>query len=144
VTIGAFAHHDHLVDKQRDLVRAWCASGNRYQAAIGRAGAGKTTSVAAASEAWLSMGSRVMGAAVKGEAARTLAGATGIERETVAWYLAHDDNGANPSPPARPSTTSTGTTNPSTQPPYLSDATTASTSVSVGGRTAQLGASTDT
>lgn len=92
----ALAHHDHLVDEQRDLVRAWCASGNRYQAAIGRAGAGKTTSVAAASEAWQSMGYRVMGAAVKGEAARTLAGATGIDCETVAWYLAYDDNGSNP------------------------------------------------
>jgi ATP-dependent exoDNAse (exonuclease V) alpha subunit len=28
---------------------------------------------------------------VKGEAARTLAAATGIETETVAWYLARDD-----------------------------------------------------
>jgi hypothetical protein len=32
-----------------------------------------------------------VGAAVKGEAARTLAAATGIECETVAWYLAHTD-----------------------------------------------------
>jgi conjugative relaxase-like TrwC/TraI family protein len=92
----ALTHHSHLVDEQRDLVRSWCASGHRYQAAIGRAGAGKTTSVAAAAEAWQAMGYRVTGAAVKGEAARTLAGATGIECETVAWYLAHDDNGANP------------------------------------------------
>jgi conjugative relaxase-like TrwC/TraI family protein len=92
----ALTHHSHLVDEQRDLVRSWCASGHRYQAAIGRAGAGKTTSVAAAAEAWQAMGYRVMGAAVKGEAARTLAGATGIECETVAWYLAHDDGGANP------------------------------------------------
>ncbi len=28
---------------------------------------------------------------MKGEAARTLASATGIECETVAWYLAHTD-----------------------------------------------------
>ena len=34
---------------------------------------------------------RVVGAAVKGEAARTLVAATGIECETVAWYLAHTD-----------------------------------------------------
>ena len=33
----------------------------------------------------------MVGTAVKGEAARTLAAATGIECETVAWYLAHDD-----------------------------------------------------
>jgi conjugative relaxase-like TrwC/TraI family protein len=92
----ALAQHEHLVGEQRDLVRAWCASGHRYQSAIGRAGAGKTTSVAAAAEAWQTMGFRVMGAAVKGEAARTLAAATGIECETVAWYLAHDDGGVNP------------------------------------------------
>lgn len=93
---AAFVNHSHLFDEQQDLVRAWCTSGHRYQAAIGRAGAGKTTSVAAAAEAWEAMGYRVMGAAVKGEAARTLAAATGIECETVAWYLAHDDGNANP------------------------------------------------
>ena len=92
----ALAHHDHLIGEQRDLVRSWCASGHRFQSAIGRAGAGKTTSVAAAAEAWQTMGYRLMGAAVKGEAARTLAAATGIECETVAWYLAHDDAGVNP------------------------------------------------
>jgi conjugative relaxase-like TrwC/TraI family protein len=92
----ALAHHHHLVDEQRDLVRWWCASGHRFQAAIGRAGAGKTTSIAAAAEAWRAMGYRVMGAAVKGEAARTLAAATGIECETVAWYLARGDGGVNP------------------------------------------------
>ncbi len=41
-------------------------------------------------------GYRVVGAAVKGEATRTLAAATGIECETVAWYLAHTDPQANP------------------------------------------------
>jgi len=38
----------------------------------------------------------VVGAAVKGEAARTLAAATGVDCETVAWYLAHDDPQALP------------------------------------------------
>ena len=71
--------------------RAWCTSGHRFQAAIGRAGAGKTTTVAACADAWQAAGYRVVGAAVKGEAARTLAAATGIDCETVAWYLAHDD-----------------------------------------------------
>jgi flagellar biosynthesis GTPase FlhF len=55
----ALDHHSHLVDEQRDLVRSWCSSGHRYQAAIGRAGAGKTTSVAAAAEAWQAMGYRL-------------------------------------------------------------------------------------
>jgi conjugative relaxase-like TrwC/TraI family protein len=83
--------HSHLTDEQRALVHAWCQSGNRFQAAIGRAGAGKTTTVAACADAWTAAGWRVLGAAVKGEAARTLAATTGIECETVAWYLAHRD-----------------------------------------------------
>ncbi len=53
--------------------------------------AGKTTTVAACADAWTAAGYRVVGAAVKGEATRTLAATTGIETETVAWYLAHND-----------------------------------------------------
>lgn len=87
----ALANHPHLTDEQRRLVTAWCQRGHRFQAAIGLAGAGKTTTVAACAEAWKAAGYRVLGAAVKGEATRTLASATGIECETVAWYLAHSD-----------------------------------------------------
>lgn len=87
----ALAQHQHLTDEQRDLVTSWCQGGHRFQTAIGRAGTGKTTTVAACAEAWRAAGYRVVGAAVKGEAARTLAAATGIECETVAWYLAHTD-----------------------------------------------------
>jgi conjugative relaxase-like TrwC/TraI family protein len=87
----ALAEHPHLTDEQRDLVTSWCQGGHRFQTAIGRAGTGKTTTVAACAEAWRAAGYRVVGAAVKGEAARTLAAATGIECETVAWYLAHTD-----------------------------------------------------
>lgn len=83
--------HPHLTGEQRQLVTEWCRRGHRFQAAIGRAGAGKTTTVAACADAWTAAGYRVVGAAVKGEATRTLAEATGIECETVAWYLAHDD-----------------------------------------------------
>src|SRR5262245_8039799 len=70
---NALERHPHLSSEQRHLVTSWCTSGHRFQAAIGRAGAGKTTSVAAAAEAWQNAGYRVIGAAVKGEAARTLA-----------------------------------------------------------------------
>ncbi|HNH39678.1 MAG TPA: MobF family relaxase, partial [Microthrixaceae bacterium] len=87
----ALAGHPHLTGEQRDLVRSWCQSGHRFQPAIGRAGTGKTTTVAACADAWRAAGYRVVGAAVKGEAARTLAAATEIECETVAWYLAHTD-----------------------------------------------------
>jgi hypothetical protein len=92
----AIARHTHLSDEQQRLVRSWCGDGRRHQAAIGRAGAGKTTTVAACADAWTAAGYRVVGTAVKGEAARTLAAATGIECETVAWYLAHDDPQALP------------------------------------------------
>jgi conjugative relaxase-like TrwC/TraI family protein len=88
---AALAAHSHLTAEQRQLVTGWCQSGHRFQAAIGRAGTGKTTTVAACAAAWTNAGCRVVGAAVKGEAARTLAAATGIECETVAWYLAHTD-----------------------------------------------------
>jgi conjugative relaxase-like TrwC/TraI family protein len=80
-----------FTDEQRDLVRAFCTSGHRIQCAIGRAGAGKTTTMAAARAAWQTAGWRIIGTAVKGEAARTLAAATGMPTETLAWYLAHDD-----------------------------------------------------
>lgn len=88
---AAVARHSHLTAEQRCLVTEWCQRGHRFQAAIGRAGAGKTTTVAACADAWSAAGYRVVGAAVKGEATRTLAAATGIECETVAWYLAHTD-----------------------------------------------------
>ena len=81
----------HLTFEQRQLVRTFCTSGHAIQCAIGRAGTGKTTTMAATAAAWETGGWRVVGAAVKGEAARTLAAATGIPTETLAWYLAHDD-----------------------------------------------------
>jgi hypothetical protein len=62
------------------------------QCAIGRAGAGKTTTMAAAAEAWRAAGFEVVGAAVKGEAARQLEVGAGIATETVAWYLARVDH----------------------------------------------------
>jgi len=88
---AALGRHPHLTDEQQRLVTEWCQRGHRYATAIGRAGAGKTTTVAACADAWRAAGYRVVGAAVKGEATRTLAAATGIECETVAWYLAHTD-----------------------------------------------------
>lgn len=81
----------HLTEEQRALVRSWCGSGSRFQCAIGRAGSGKTTTIAACVDAWEAAGLRVLGAAVKGEAARTLAAATGVRCETVAWHLIQDD-----------------------------------------------------
>src|SRR3546814_10142086 len=70
---AALDHHGHLTPEQRRLVTEWCQRGHRFQAAIGRAGAGKTTTVAACADAWTVAGHRVVGAAVKGAATRTLA-----------------------------------------------------------------------
>jgi hypothetical protein len=80
-----------LSDEQADLVRRLCTSGHHLQCAVGRAGTGKTTAMRAAAAAWTASGYRVIGAAIKGEAARALGAAAGIPTETVAWYLAHAD-----------------------------------------------------
>src|SRR3546814_10580805 len=80
-----------ISDWSSDVCSSDLQRGHRFQTAIGRAGAGKTTTIAACADAWAAAGYRVVGAAVKGEATRTLAAATGIECETVAWYLAHTD-----------------------------------------------------
>jgi hypothetical protein len=62
----ALARQPVLTDEQRDLVRVLCTSGHRIQCAVGRAGAGKTTTMAAARNAWQAAGWRVIGTAVKG------------------------------------------------------------------------------
>ena len=82
--------------EQAALVRSLCRSGHRLQGAIGRAGTGKTTAMRAAAAAWQASGLRVIGAAIKGEAARALGDAAGIPTETVAWYLAQTDPGRSP------------------------------------------------
>jgi len=94
--VSALDGHPTLTGEQRDLVGSFCASGYRVQCAVGRAGAGKTTTMRAAAAAWNARGYRVVGAAVKGEATRHLAEGAGIEAETVAWYLARRRSDAVP------------------------------------------------
>ena len=79
--------YGELSDEQEDMVRAWCGSGHRIQSAIGRPGTGKTHTCAAAAAVWSSAGFRVIGAAVKGEAARLLGKEARIDSETVAKRL---------------------------------------------------------
>ncbi|HKC83786.1 MAG TPA: AAA family ATPase, partial [bacterium] len=78
------------------MVRAFCASGHRVQCAVGRAGAGKTTTMRAAVAAWTAAGYRVLGTAVKGEAARHLGNEAEVAAETLAWHLAHVDPETSP------------------------------------------------
>jgi ATP-dependent exoDNAse (exonuclease V) alpha subunit len=88
---ATLARHPHLTGEQQNLVRSFTTSGQRVQCAIGHPGAGKTTAMATARAAWEAAGCRVLGAAVKGEAARVLGAATGMPTETLAWYLTQDD-----------------------------------------------------
>ncbi len=76
-----------LSEEQQVFVRDLCTSGMGVQCAVGRPGSGKTHSLAVAARAWQALGCRVVGAAVKGEAARLLGEATGVHAETMAWWL---------------------------------------------------------
>ena len=84
---------------QRGLVNQFCSSGMAIQAAIGPPGSGKTAAMAAAARAWQTAGYRVIGAAVKGEAARLLSDAAGIDTNSLAWWLTKHDTGGNPFDP---------------------------------------------
>ena len=93
ITGRAISDAKHLSGEQAGLVAAWLTSGDRVQCAIGRAGTGKTTTMRVAASAWTAAGYRVIGAAIKGEAARQLATDAGIETETVAMLLARSRAG---------------------------------------------------
>ncbi|HVB92038.1 MAG TPA: AAA family ATPase, partial [Acidimicrobiales bacterium] len=96
VLADSLAASPDLTTEQADLVVTFATSGHRAQCAIGRAGAGKTTAMRAAAAAWSAAGYRVLGTAVKGEAARHLGTEAGIPTETLAWHLAHTDPASSP------------------------------------------------
>jgi Ti-type conjugative transfer relaxase TraA len=82
-----FAHHDLLSDEQKAAIEH-VAGGERIAAVIGRAGAGKTTMMKAAREAWEAAGYRVLGAALAGKAAEGLEKEAGITSHTLSsWEL---------------------------------------------------------
>jgi conjugative relaxase-like TrwC/TraI family protein len=83
----ALTRNPELSAEQRQLVSAFCTSGDRAQSGIGRPGTGKTHTMRAAVTAWQTAGYRVVGAAVKSEAARHLGDECGIPAEPLAWYL---------------------------------------------------------
>lgn len=87
-TVDAVLAGADLSDEQQNLVRVWCGSGDLAQGAIGRAGTGKTTTMRAAAATWRAAGYRVIGAAVKAEAARQLGADADIDADTVALLLA--------------------------------------------------------
>lgn len=90
----ALARFPDLAGEQRHLVASFCTSGDRAQSGIGRPGTGKTYAMRAAVAAWEAAGYRVLGAAVKAEAARHLGDECGIPAEPLAWYLNRLDDPA--------------------------------------------------
>ncbi|MBY2919381.1 Ti-type conjugative transfer relaxase TraA [Rhizobium leguminosarum] len=84
---ATFARHARLSDEQRTAIER-VAGGERIAAVIGRAGAGKTTMMKAAREAWEASGYRVVGGALAGKAAEGLEKEAGIQSRTLSsWEL---------------------------------------------------------
>ena len=87
VIAGVFSRHDQLSDEQRVAIEC-VTSDRRIAAVVGRAGAGKTTMMKAAREAWEAAGYRVVGGALAGKAAEGLEREGGIASRTLAsWEL---------------------------------------------------------
>ncbi len=84
---ATFARHERLSDEQKAAIEH-VAGGERIAAVIGRAGAGKTTMMKAAREAWEAAGYRVAGGALAGKAAEGLEKEAGIVSRTLSsWEL---------------------------------------------------------
>jgi Ti-type conjugative transfer relaxase TraA len=84
---ATFARHARLSDEQRSAIEH-AAGPARIAAVVGRAGAGKTTMMKSAREAWELAGYRVVGAALAGKAAEGLEKEAGIQSRTLAsWEL---------------------------------------------------------
>ncbi len=84
---SVFARHSRLSQEQRVAIEHVAGAG-KIAAVVGRAGAGKTTMMKAAREAWELAGYRVVGAALAGKAAEGLEKEAGIVSRTLAsWEL---------------------------------------------------------
>ncbi len=82
--VEAIRRHPHLSHEQRRMVRTLTTSGRGVDVVIAPAGAGKTTALAAARDAWHTAGYRVIGCAVSARAAHQLQTGAGIRSYTIA------------------------------------------------------------
>lgn len=84
---SVFSRHERLSAEQKMAIEHVTKAGG-IAAVVGRAGAGKTTMMKAAREAWELAGYRVVGAALAGKAAEGLEKEAGIQSRTLAsWEL---------------------------------------------------------
>lgn len=82
-----FGRHERLSDEQRTAIEH-VAGAERIATVVGRAGAGKTTMMKAAREAWELAGFKVVGGALAGKATEGLEKEAGIASRTLAsWEL---------------------------------------------------------
>ena len=82
-----FSRHEQLSDEQRTAIEH-VAGAERIACVVGRAGAGKTTMMKAARQAWELAGYTVVGGALAGKAAEGLEKEAGIASRTLAsWEL---------------------------------------------------------
>lgn len=89
------ASNVNLGADQAAMVRTICESGDQFQAVVGRAGAGKTTALRVAADAWKAAGFTVLGAAPFAEAARNLETETGLKSTTLEGLLTRLDHANN-------------------------------------------------
>jgi Ti-type conjugative transfer relaxase TraA len=84
---AVFGRHERLSDEQRTAIEH-VGGAERIATVVGRAGAGKTTMMKAAREAWELAGYKVVGGALAGKAAEGLEKEAGIPSRTLAsWEL---------------------------------------------------------
>ena len=88
------SHHRTLSDEQRSMVERLATSGAGLEVVVGKAGAGKTTALSLARQAFEESGFEVTGTALSARAAEELERSAGMSSLTLARFLGEIENGA--------------------------------------------------